>query len=146
TPSILIWRKWTKFTFTSPQILEAIVLFGLLIVTGYLSFWAGYPVAYTLLFFLMWAIFRFGFESASIATLFILCMAIWGTLAGHGPFVTKSHVESLTLFTSFIAIFSITFMLFSATLKEREQRSTDLLAVMEESLIARKKEDAAVRA
>jgi signal transduction histidine kinase len=69
--------------------------------------------------FLSWAALRFGPRGASLTTLLVSGIAIWGTATGHGPFVRESLVTSLLPLQSFMAVVAITALALGSAIAER---------------------------
>jgi len=68
---------------------------------------------------LTWAALRFGQRGVSLMTLLVSGAAIWGTAAGHGPFVGETLTASLFPLQSFMAVVSTTALVLGATISER---------------------------
>ena len=68
---------------------------------------------------LTWAALRFGQRGVSILTLCVSGAAIWGTAAGHGPFVGETLAAGLFPLQSFMAVVATTALVLGATISER---------------------------
>lgn len=135
TPLLLIWSEpLGKIRGRNSQVISRIPLyFSLLIATTLLIF--GPPILngpfrhflfpYLLVPFVVWAAFWFGKRGVTVSTLLISGMAIWGTSQGHGPFFKDDLSRSFLMLEPFIAILSITGLLYSAALSERKGASDE---------------------
>jgi integral membrane sensor domain MASE1 len=63
---------------------------------------------------LVWAAFRFGQRETATASFVLSCVALWGTLNGHGPFVRANQNESLLLLQSFMSATCLMALLLAA--------------------------------
>lgn len=79
--------------------------------------------------FLLWAAFRFCPLEAAGTTLILFGSAIWGTLHGHGSFVSKNLTVSLAVLDSFIGVIGMTTLVVAAMVVERRRMEEQLLAV-----------------
>jgi signal transduction histidine kinase/integral membrane sensor domain MASE1 len=68
---------------------------------------------------LTWAALRFGPRGASLTTLLVSAIALWGTAMGYGPFVRDSLATSLLPLQSFMAVVAITALALGAAIAER---------------------------
>jgi integral membrane sensor domain MASE1 len=79
--------------------------------------------------FLMWAAFRFCPLEAAGTTLILFGTAIWGTLHGYGPFVSKNRMISLALLDTFVGVIGTTILVVAALVLERRRMEEQLLGV-----------------
>ncbi len=79
--------------------------------------------------FLLWAAFRFCPLEAAGTTLILFGSAIWGTLHGHGSFVSKNLTVSLAVLDSFIGVIGTTTLVVAAMVVERRRMEEQLLGV-----------------
>ncbi len=79
--------------------------------------------------FLFWAAFRFCPLEAAGTTLILFGSAIWGTLHGHGSFVSKNLTVSLAVLDTFIGVIGITTLVVAAMVVERRRMEEQLLGV-----------------
>jgi integral membrane sensor domain MASE1 len=79
--------------------------------------------------FLIWAAFRFCPLEAAGTTLILFGSAIWGTLHGHGPFVSKNLTISLVVLDTFIGVIGTTTLVVAAMVVERRRMEEQLLGV-----------------
>jgi integral membrane sensor domain MASE1 len=127
-PLLLVWQRVSPIPWQSRKWMEALLLLSLLIGIGKLAFSANFPVQYMMLPCLWWAAFRFGQHGATLAIVLVSTLALWGTVNGTSSFVRESLNESLILLQSFMGVVSVSTMLFSALLVERQQAEIRLTA------------------
>jgi signal transduction histidine kinase len=89
--------------------------------------------------FLLWLAFRFNLQSAMSAVIILSMAAIYFTVKGEGPFVLDNADNSLIILQIFTGVMSITAIILSATVHEREEART-ALKVFNESLEAKVEE------
>lgn len=86
-----------------------------------------YPASLAMFPFLIWAALRFDHWGASMATLAVSIIAIWGTSAGTGPFAAASAVDSLLRWCTYINVFAMTGLLLAASHAEAQRALAALL-------------------
>jgi signal transduction histidine kinase len=69
---------------------------------------------------LTWAGLRFGPRGAATTALLISAAAIWGTAAGHGPFLHETLAQSLLPLQSFMGVVAATGLILAAMVLERD--------------------------
>jgi PAS domain S-box-containing protein len=118
-----------------PRRREALVLAGLTLVVALWSFSSGHqgsPLAYAQVFLLfplgVWAALRFGSQGAALSTLFIAAASIWGTVTGHGAFISREDGRTVDLLELqlFLAIIAFTGLLLAASRAERKSARAQL--------------------
>ncbi len=75
---------------------------------------------------LIWAALRFGLGEVSVSVLIITLQAIWGTMRGHGPFLTQTPAENATALQLFLLVTATPLMLLAVVIEE-ERRSKEAL-------------------
>jgi signal transduction histidine kinase len=75
---------------------------------------------------LIFAAVRFGQRGAVTAVFITTAIAVWGTVAGHGPFARPVLHQGLFALQTFMAVVTTTFLLLGASVAER-QRSEEWL-------------------
>jgi two-component system NtrC family sensor kinase len=125
-PLLLVWRRVPPMRAQRQKWLEALLLLSLLLATGKLAFWDNYPVQYMMLPCLWWAAFRFGQHGATLAIVLVSSLALWGTVNGTSSFLRPSLNESLILLQTFMGVVSVSTLLLSAILIERQQAEIKL--------------------
>jgi PAS domain S-box-containing protein len=118
-----------------PRWREALVL---AVLTGVMGLWAfrAHPgvlplsLSYAQVFLLfplgVWAALRFGPQGAVLSTLLMAAIAIWGTAASHGPFVSRGKTLDLLELQLFLATVALTGLLLAAAHAERRTASSQL--------------------
>ena len=130
-PLLLVWQRVSPIPWQSRKWMEALLLLSLLIGIGKLAFSANFPVQYMMLPCLWWAAFRFGQHGATLAIVLVSTLALWGTVNGTSSFVRESLNESLILLQSFMGVVSVSTLLFSALLVERQEAEIGLTVANE---------------
>ena len=119
---------------------EAACLAVCLIIVGWLAF-ARLPAGpssspaflYASVPLLIWAALRFELGGISASMLVVTIMAIWGTMQGHGPFLTQSPVENALALQLFLLFAAAPLLLLAVAIAD-ERRSTVALRVSEERM------------
>ena len=129
TPLFFVFRQPLRFSWTSTRKLEVGILLVLFYVTSQVVFgtWLDYnhyPLVYLLAPCLVWAAYRFGHQGTVIAILMVSSTAIWGTMAGRGPFALVSLEESFALLQSYLLVLTIMTLILSAAATEAENAQT----------------------
>ena len=75
---------------------------------------------------LIWAALRFGLGGISVSMLIITFQAIWGTMHGHGPFLTQTPAENALALQLFLLMTATPLMLLAVVIEE-ERRSKEAL-------------------
>ena len=81
---------------------------------------------YTPIPLLIWAALRFGLGGISVSMLIITFQAIWGTMRGHGPFLTQTPAENALALQLFLLMTATPLMLLAVVIEE-ERRSKEAL-------------------
>lgn len=104
------------------RIVEAAVLYGLLItVTGIvMRFELNY--AYVLFVFVIWTALRFGPHGTAVAIGVISILTIGLTRLGNGPFVVAAFDDGLFFLQTFLGVLVATGLIMSALVAKRERR------------------------
>ena len=125
-PALLVWFSSLPVFLQRRQVAEGLVLTSLLILVTWYVF-AGKPfdgilhqaLIYMVFPFIIWAALRLGQRGATAAIAIVSGIAIWGTVAGLGPFSLESKNESLVLLQTFMAVVSLTALILAAVTMER---------------------------
>ena len=75
---------------------------------------------------LVWAALRFGLGGISVSMLIVTSQAIWGTMHGHGPFLTQTPAENALALQLFLLVTATPLMLLAIVIEE-ERRSKEAL-------------------
>ena len=125
-PLLVVWQRVPRIRWQPRKSMEALLLLSLLFGTGKLAFLGNFPVQYMMLPWLWWAAFLFGQHGATLAIVLVSSLALWGTVNGTSSFLRESLNESLILLQTFMGVVSVSTMLFSAILVERQQAEIGL--------------------
>jgi PAS domain S-box-containing protein len=122
------------------RVLEACLLTAGLVAVGWLTFGrlpAGPDTSPALLYapipLLIFAALRFGLGGMSASMLLITVLAIWGTMQGHGPFLTQSASENAFALQSFILMAATPLLLLAVAIDD-ERNSKEALRVSEQRM------------
>jgi diguanylate cyclase (GGDEF)-like protein/PAS domain S-box-containing protein len=137
-PLLMVWSKRPRLRWRRVQIVEAAVLFPLLVLVGRFVFGGlppfrggHYPLEFLCLPLLVWVAFRLGEREAALATCILAGIAIWGTLKGLGPFAVGTTNDSLLVLDLFIAMLALTGLALGAATTERNQAVERFARVVE---------------
>src|SRR5262249_18768374 len=87
----------------------------------------NYDLSIVFLPILIWIAFQFGPREAASATLLLACIAVAGTLSGHGPFFQpESRHVSLLILQTFLRISAFTSLLFAGLAHGLQQARLEL--------------------
>ena len=132
-PALLVWLGHKVPAISVARALEAILLSGALISVSYLIFGAPelsgrgyYPAALAVFPFVIWGALRFGQWGASLLTLVVSMLAVWGTTQGTGPFVVDEPVDSLVRWCTFAIVVAVTGLLLAASVAEQQRAQAEL--------------------
>jgi PAS domain S-box-containing protein len=138
TPSLLSWYAWyqeqPRFVWPSrSSLVEGSVIFLTTVIVSQLVFQQSLPLEYTLIPILIWTTFRFGHAFAMALVIVVSAIAIVGTGDGLGPFVNESRPESLALLLlqAFIGVATLTVLVLSAVIAERQSAKVQLVRANE---------------
>ncbi len=124
--------KFTSIT-KSSRFLEKLLCFGLLATLSWAVFYSypakavvNYPIEFLPFPFVVWAALRLGQPASIIASFLLSVIAIGGTVAGKGPFVTVADVpqQVILLQQAFLGVVTITALILAAITSERRQVET----------------------
>jgi PAS domain S-box-containing protein len=129
-PVILLLVSQGRFLMRGMKVreyVEASVLLGLLLATGYLLFGSGYastiwqPAAFLVpLPLLLWAAIRFGSTGNSLAIAAVVCVSFWRAYRGDGSFVQDSSITKVESMQLFWILLSVPLMLLAAMMQEHK--------------------------
>ena len=139
-PVLLTWSALRWVTPSPRRLLEALALAVATVGLSCFLFLVGPPLdpapfrqAYMLFPLLIWAAIRFGPRGGTATILVVSVFAIWGTLVGHGPFVSQMLGSSLLKLQLFMAVAAITTLVLAAASAERLEAlkaEKELLAIV----------------
>ena len=91
------------------------------------------PLLYLIIPPLIWAALRFGLGGISVSMLIITFQAIWGTMRGHGPFLTQTPEENALALQLFLLMTATPLMLLAVVIEE-EKRSKEALRQIKDQM------------
>ena len=143
-PVILTWSRLGGLKLPLRRAVEALALVAVAVGLSCFVFLLGPPLeptpfrqAHVLFPVLIWAALRFGPRGGSATILLISVFAVWGTLAGHGPFIGETPDLSLLSLQIFMGVASITALVLAAASAERMEAlraEQELLAIVSHDL------------
>jgi signal transduction histidine kinase len=129
TPIVLVWSKPPRAHFL-PRSVElsalavAVVLVNVVTFFGDVFFKPGLATPFhqadVVFAVLVWSALRFGQRGAVTGAFVTSAIAVTATVLGHGPFLQGGLSQSLLSLQTFVAIGAVTFLLFGATIDERQ--------------------------
>jgi len=132
-PPLLLSLSASRASLSPLKIAEAIGLVTALAGVSYATFGAPgaalqgyYPASLAVFPFIIWGALRFGQWGASLVTLFVSVLAIWGTSQGTGPFATGEPVDSLVRWCAFAIVVAVTGLLLAASVAEQLRAQSEL--------------------
>lgn len=128
-PLFFVFRQPLSFRWTPVRRIEAGTLLFLFYITSNVVFgdwlqYSHYPLVYLVAPCLVWAAYRFGHPGTVIAILMVSSTAVWGTMAGKGPFTLGSLEESFALLQSYLLVLTTMTLILSAAATEAENAQT----------------------
>lgn len=118
-PFLLVWATHLHIRFSPRGVVHFILVFLALFVVTQLVFSGVTPYAYLCIPLGVWIAFWFGRRGATVTTLLVAIIAIIDTLHGVGPFARESSLnQSLLVLQTFLNVFSVTSLVFAATVLE----------------------------
>lgn len=129
TPLFFVFRQPSNFQWTPARRIEVSILLLLFYIISQVVFgdwlqYNHYPLVYLLAPCLVWAAYRFGHHGTVIMILMVSSIAVWGTLAGRGPFTLVSFEESFAQLQSYLLVLTIMTLILSAAATEAENAQT----------------------
>jgi signal transduction histidine kinase len=132
TPVIVLWAKCGLRSDSLSELLELGMVLALAIVVGVLAFSplieqtpSRDPLGFLAVLPLMWAALRCGQRDTATVALVLSGFAIWGTMAGEGPFARSTLNEAFLLLLMYMISASVPTLALSAnaSLHKRTERS-----------------------
>ncbi len=138
TPLILTWFHPSLnfiariFTFgwhgrlNGSKLAECVLWLLLVGIIANVAFRFKYPIEYLMIPLLVWAALRFGKRGATLAIFLVAAIAIIGSVYGVSSFIRSTLYESLLLLQAFVASVTVTTLVLSAVINERESAKAEL--------------------
>ncbi|NUN64760.1 response regulator [Pseudanabaena biceps] len=108
------------------RVIEAIILIVITLEISFLSFYQNYPLSYTLIPCLIFAVNRFGDFGATNLIVVITTISVLGTVKGLSSFAIQYPDSSLVLLQCFIVVVVLTTLSLIAILSEKKQAIANL--------------------
>jgi two-component system, NtrC family, sensor kinase len=108
------------------QVLEVGLWLVIITLVGGIAFGMAYPIEYMLVPLLVWGSLRFGQRLTTGAILLVAAIALGGTIHGSSSFNRSTLNETLLLLQAFIGAMTLTTMVLSAAIVERESAKAKL--------------------
>ena len=128
TPFLVLWSRNRRWKWSRGQFVEAAALWLILLFVGQAVFGGrygfrsrNYPLEFLCIPLVLWAAFRFGRRAAASSVLVLSGIAIWATLHGFGPFVTKTQNEALLILQLFLGILAVMGLVLAAAVAEQKR-------------------------
>jgi integral membrane sensor domain MASE1 len=128
TPLLVLWFRYPHLRWNRSQLAEAVILLASIFLIGQNVFGGlfsassrNYPLEFLCIPFLIWTAFRFSPRETATAVFVIAEIAIWGTLAGFGPFVRDGKNESLLLLQVYVSVSAVMGLALAALVSERQE-------------------------
>jgi diguanylate cyclase (GGDEF)-like protein len=126
TPLLVLWSINPRIQWNLSQVFERVLFLSLFVLVNLVVFGGliplsqdNYPLEFLVVPFFIWTAFRFDQRETAAAVVVLAAIAIWGTLHGYGPFVTRtSQQESLLLLQSFMGVNAVMSLVLSALVAE----------------------------
>ncbi len=124
--------KHLKYSSKSLKLLEGVSWLFLIGIIAKIAFGFRYPVEYLMIPLLVWAAFRFGRKGATLAICIVSAIAVIGSVYGISSFIRSTLYESLLLLQAFISSITVTTLVLSAVISERQHAQVALQKLNQE--------------
>lgn len=124
--------KHLKSPSKSLKLIEGGLWLLLIGIIAKIAFGFRYPVEYLMIPLLVWAAFRFGRKGATLAICIVSAIAILGSVYGISSFIRSTLYESLLLLQAFISSITVTTLVLSAVISERQHAQVALQKLNQE--------------
>lgn len=119
-PFIITWALKPIVKLSQAEAAEAFMLLITAVTLEQFLFKVNNTFLYTIMLVPIWAVLRFGTTGATLALMCVVVPAIWDTVNGNGPFVTKSQNDSLLMLQAFMGVCSTMTLILGSILEEKE--------------------------
>ena len=133
TPPLLLWFSRTRPILPPRKGIEAACLAAALVLVSWYIFGAPelaghgyYPASLAVFPFIIWGALRFDQWGASLVTVVVALLAIWGTTRNTGPFVNGAPVDNLVRWCAFAIVVAATGLLLAASVAEQRRAQAEL--------------------
>jgi len=122
-PFLLLWSQAPRIRQSWAYWSELFLALALIGVVSAGVFGGRFPALHSLEFLpipiLVWVAFRLGRRAAATAMVLVSAIAIWGTLAGVGPFITATPGWALLRLQAYMSVIAIMALVVAAAVAER---------------------------
>ena len=139
TPLLLVWRRRRQVKFSARQLTELGLLLGAVTITAWLNFYLidehqlNIPLMlYLMLPFAILTAARFRQHGATLVSMLVCVVMLWGTQHGYGAFEPYAGLDRLLLSIFYIAVTAFTALSVAALFAERLHTEKALLASREQ--------------
>nr|MBA3731109.1 MASE1 domain-containing protein [Gammaproteobacteria bacterium] len=139
TPLLLVWRPKRQVKFGARQLTELGALLGAVMITGWLNFYLidehqlNIPLMlYLMLPFTILTAARFRQHGATLVSMLVCVVMLWGTRHGYGAFEPYAGLDRLLLSIFYIAMTAFTALSVAALFAERLHTEKALFASREQ--------------
>ena len=128
TPALVFWARALRGDEPREITPRSLVTFATAAFVGLIAFTPLSPappssraaLAFLAILPLMWSALRLGLRDTATTALLISCLAIWGALAGVGPFIQPTLNDSLLLLIAFIVAATLPSLALAADRRETQ--------------------------
>ena len=136
-PVIVLWAQSPARSLQYRALARSIAVFGATIVIGLIAFSpllqhslnTG-PLAFLCILPLMWAALRHDQRDTATTALVLAAFAVWGALAGSGPFARSNLNDAFLLLSAFMIGISVPSLALSADVATRERHERHIEDIM----------------
>jgi PAS domain S-box-containing protein len=135
TPVIVLWATQDLHKPTRRKLFESIVIFSVACAVGVIALGPFFdlaervPLGFLAVLPLLWSALRRGPRDTATCTLVLAAFAVWGTLAGSGPFDRETLNESFLLLLTFMIGVAVPSLALSADAAIRRRAEAELRGV-----------------
>jgi PAS domain S-box-containing protein len=136
TPVIVLWAAADIRRMSPRKLFESIVIFGVACAIGLIAFSPIFataerlaPLGFLAVLPLLWSALRRGPRDTATSALVLAGFAVWGTLAGSGPFDRDTLNESFLLLLTFMIGVTVPSLALSADVAMRRRTEDELRTV-----------------
>src|SRR6185503_2452483 len=119
---VLLWHPGSKSKLPRERIFEAVLMMLAVVAVAIACFAApglrDYPLVFLCLPPLAWIALRFGSREVATAIVLLTAIAVAATETGLGPFVMRSHNESLLVLQAFMGMVAMTLLPMAAIVRQ----------------------------
>ena len=139
TPVVVLWARTGRASIEWRQLAESAAAFAFTCVIGLIAFSPIFdsgdrraPLGFLAILPLLWAALRRGQRDTATVALLLSGFAVWGTVAGGGPFGREALNESFLLLMMFMIGVAVPCLALSADVAVRQQTEIELRRTKDE--------------